>query len=510
MVTKKDPSIDFEDIEMTSKDATLDVKDKEKGVKNSLINDDIDKDNIDKKDVAKAKKKAPAKKSPPKKKGGGGKHWPVLGPIGNLVKVTNPDKKDVIDLTFRLHKLTGAILVLCTVLVTSKQFFGENIYCMLWAEEADVDINMFESYCFMKATFTLSPTEILEDVTDKHMKAHDGVYPGDHGDDPSSVFHNYYQWVCFVLFLQAMGFYAPYMAWTRSENGRLEKLITKIDTDPLTEVPLDEQVEGLAKYLASHPGTFNNYALQFFVYGLANLANVIGQMYFMHLFLGGKFLQYGLSLLPQNSLMDQSELSQMMETVFPKVTKCTMNLFGASGKVVKESGLCTLPQNILNEKLYLFFWVWFGILALWTILYNVQKLLVLSCSCYRKALLLHSSNTVSQITVQRIINHSSYGDFILLTLIQKNIEPPQFRALLVGLGDELSSLSSAACNDDGTSPSPLHFHPYVDNTDGKMNQQRQPTQDTDDTLEEYLKPSIPRKNYGCLDGNMIVPVLPLQ
>ena len=60
------------------------------------------------------------------------------------------------------------------------------------------------------------------------MKAHHGVYPGEHEEDPDTVFHNYYQWVCFVLFLQAMGFYAPYIAWRNTENGRLEKLIAEV------------------------------------------------------------------------------------------------------------------------------------------------------------------------------------------------------------------------------------------------------------------------------------------
>jgi len=312
-----------------------------------------------------------------------------------------------------------------------------------------------------------------------------------------------------------MGFYAPYIAWRNTENGRLEKLIAEIESDPLTEVPLDQQVEGLAKYLASHPGTFNNYAIKFFVYGLANLANVIGQMYFMHLFLGGQFLEYGLSL-----LSNQSELYFTMERVFPKVTKCTMNLFGASGKIVKESGLCTLPQNILNEKLYLFFWIWFGILAFATLLYNLQKLLMMSCSCYRKALLIHSSNSVPLLTIQRILKHSSYGDFILLMFIQSNIEPPQFTALLTSLGDELRcgypSSGDHDGSDDGTSPSPLHFHPYVDNTGDNLTPYVNNCPEVERTVPEIVEAPAefkPRKldaadkPYGCLDGNMkVVPL----
>ena len=61
MATKKDPSTDFEDIE--GKDATLDVKDKDKDMKTSPNNDDIVKDNVEKKDETTVKKKTAAKKT---------------------------------------------------------------------------------------------------------------------------------------------------------------------------------------------------------------------------------------------------------------------------------------------------------------------------------------------------------------------------------------------------------------------------------------------------------------
>lgn len=48
-----------------------------------------------------------------------------------------------------------------------------------------------------------------------------------------------------------------------------------------------------------------------------------------------------------------------MDIVFPKVTKCTFHKFGPSGTIEKFDGLCILPLNILNEKIYVFLWFWF-------------------------------------------------------------------------------------------------------------------------------------------------------
>jgi hypothetical protein len=47
-----------------------------------------------------------------------------------------------------------------------------------------------------------------------------------------------------------------------------------------------------------------------------------------------------------------------MSKIFPKVTKCTFHLYGPSGSIQNKDGLCVLPLNIINEKIYIFLWFW--------------------------------------------------------------------------------------------------------------------------------------------------------
>jgi hypothetical protein len=47
-----------------------------------------------------------------------------------------------------------------------------------------------------------------------------------------------------------------------------------------------------------------------------------------------------------------------MARIFPKVTKCTFNFYGPSGTLQSRDGLCALPLNILNDKIFVFLWFW--------------------------------------------------------------------------------------------------------------------------------------------------------
>ena len=46
-----------------------------------------------------------------------------------------------------------------------------------------------------------------------------------------------------------------------------------------------------------------------------------------------------------------------------KVAKCTFERFGPSGTIEVFDGLCVLPINIINEKIYIFLWFWFILLG---------------------------------------------------------------------------------------------------------------------------------------------------
>ena len=45
--------------------------------------------------------------------------------------------------------------------------------------------------------------------------------------------------------------------------------------------------------------------------------------------------------------------------IFPKMTKCNLQMYGPSGSIMNYDGLCVLPVNVLNEKIFLIVWAIF-------------------------------------------------------------------------------------------------------------------------------------------------------
>merc|ERR1711874_758625 len=91
------------------------------------------------------------------------------------------------------------VLVCASVLVTSRQYIGDPIDCM-----ADgVPGGIMDTYCWIHGTFSIP----------ERWEGKEGVY------------HKYYQWVCYVLFLQAGLFYFPRQLWKTMEGGRLRMLV---------------------------------------------------------------------------------------------------------------------------------------------------------------------------------------------------------------------------------------------------------------------------------------------
>lgn len=350
----------------------------------------------------------------------------VFGSVKGLLKI---DSVCIDNNIFRLHyKATVVILVAFSLLVTSRQYIGDPIDCIV----DDIPLNVMDTYCWIYSTFTI-PNRLTGRV------GQDIVQPGvaSHVDGKDEVkYHKYYQWVCFVLFFQAMLFYVPRYLWKTWEGGRIKMLVLDLNCPIVSDECKSDRKKLLVDYFTTNLHLQNFYAFRFFICEVLNFINVVGQIFFMDFFLDGEFSTYGSDVLKFTE-MEPEEREDPMSRVFPKVTKCTFHKYGPSGSVQKFDGLCVLPLNIVNEKIYVFLWFWFVFLSVLSGISLIYRCCVIMGPKLRLYLLRAKCRIASSEQVETIADKCEIGDWFVLYQLGKNIDPLIFKEVISDLSKKL-------------------------------------------------------------------------
>jgi len=136
------------------------------------------------------------------------------------------------------------------------------------------------------------------------------------------------------------------------------------------------------------------------------------------------------------------------------MTKCTFHEFGPSGQVQRFDGLCMLPLNIINEKIYVFLWFWFIILALvsgLSLLYRLTVVLISQARMYR---LRAQAWVAPRSAMELVVRKCQIGDWFVLLLLGKNIDPLVYKEVICDLARRYEGLYYS--QDDEPQPSFVH------------------------------------------------------
>ena len=350
--------------------------------------------------------------------------------LGSLKKISKLDETCIDNNVFRLHyKATVVMLVAASILVTGRQYFGDPIECI---QRDDIPQRVMDTFCWIHSTFTLPGSLNKKVGIEIPAPGVDNYKPGDH-----KVYHKYYQWVCFVLFIQAIFFYTPRYIWKMWEGGRLRSLVLNLNCPVLSRKDKTENIQLLTYYLKLNLRNHDNYFYCFVFCEFLNFINVVMQMYLVDAFLGGAFSSYGFDVLSYSE-MEFDERVDPMIRVFPRLTKCTFHKFGSSGDVQKHDALCLLPLNIINEKIYIFLWFWFVILAIISGFIMIYRLATIFFPRLRYITLRSRARISDRYHLRLVMETSKIGDWFLLHLLCKNLDPLNFRELMQELTKELN------------------------------------------------------------------------
>lgn len=344
-----------------------------------------------------------------------------------LKKFIHADRVCIDNSIFRIcTKVSFVVLVSISLLITSRQYIGEPMECIV----DDIPKKVMNSFCWFHSTYTL-PNRLVGVI------GRDFVQPGVASElkgGNAIKYHRYYQWVCFALFLQALCFYLPRYIWKCFEDGRLKVLCEDLKNPMLANDIKKTRKISLMHYFNEHLNQQNFYAYRFFLCEFLNFANAVGQVYFTNYFLDGEFMSYGIEVMREHHQVSP------MTRVFPKVTKCTFHKYGGSGSIQKFDGLCVLAVNALNEKVYLFLWFWLFSLCILSGLALIYRSLI----CYSPKLRFQLLQTRARLASPRELRHILYrfkiGDWFCFYQLSKNIDPVIFKEICRDLSLKLYNI----------------------------------------------------------------------
>lgn len=377
--------------------------------------------------------------------------------IAGFVKVRFLVDKAIIDnMVFRCHyRITSAILFLCCVLCTANSLIGDAINCI---NDGAIPGQVINTYCWITSTFTLPHQQGKPVGT--HV-AHPGL--GNYVDNEHETrYHAYYQWVPFMLFFQGLLFYVPHYLWKNWEEGKVRMISDGMRGAMAgTREDRKDRQSRLVQYIIDTLHLHNTYAAGYFICEALNFINVVGNIFFVDVFLGGTFMTYGTEVI-QFSGRNQENRTDPMIAVFPRVTKCTFHKYGPSGTIQKHDAMCVLALNIINEKIFIFLWFWFIILAVLSSLALMYSLVIVVLPSIRETILKRRFRFGTPTGVSSLVEKTQVGDFLLLHLLGQNMNMVVFGEIL----DELSQkLNDYMHNNVPTAPSTMEMSPIYPSKD---------------------------------------------
>ncbi|GAB6024878.1 hypothetical protein CHUAL_009991 [Chamberlinius hualienensis] len=347
--------------------------------------------------------------------------------LKNLLKV---NRIHIDGSVFRLHyHITVIILISFSLIVTTRQYVGNPIECI---HSKDVTENMVNTFCWIHSTYTIPKAY--------HKKVGTEIpYPGiDRAPEMSDrKYHKYYQWVCFMLFFQAVLFYIPRWLWKNWESGKIEALMMGLHLGVFTEAEKKFKKKLLMDYLWDNRCNHNWWAVRYFLCEFLSLTNVVGQLFLMDRFFEGEFLTYGIKVI-QFSESDQDDRNDPMLFIFPRITKCHFHKYGASGEVEKHDAICVLPLNIVNEKIYIFLWFWFIILLILTAMVLIFRVVIFCCVRMRVFLLYVRFRIIPRDQINELVKRTEIGDWFLFYMLGQNVDTLIFKDIIVDLAKRLA------------------------------------------------------------------------
>ncbi|KAL5251420.1 hypothetical protein ACHWQZ_G016952 [Mnemiopsis leidyi] len=273
-----------------------------------------------------------------------------------------PKYKTIDGAIERLNRRTlTTIFILLCVVATQDGILGAKIHC-----------NGFESFKrrrFVKGLFTnrfayhKPPEQLPGPGVVPCIRAEDGFKCSNEEKAEQQVYHLWYQWVPMYFALSAAAFYFPHIITKITIVGKLSRFVDELQRpeellgDNGSAARLGSMMARWAKLNLN--GRYGESIIKQYRVPAMELLSKMSflAMSIFHFWITAKMFPIGnyykLGLLWHRPSTDN--YTHIGDVLFPKLVGCNIKKYSLSG-LNEESGMCTLPPNVVFQYLFLITW----------------------------------------------------------------------------------------------------------------------------------------------------------
>lgn len=292
--------------------------------------------------------------------------------VRNILRAVTPLSDG--DFSDRLsYCYSTSLLVVLSAFISGWSFVGTPIQCWFPAYYKGWWIEYALDYCYVQNTYFIPFTDVKPenfwDITEHIVPIPKNI------TEREEKLIGYYQWVPFILALQAVLFYLPVVIWRSVYSSTGVKVHVICDTCSIKSnmAPADrsKNMEKIASFLAyerdindmlggrvSHAASGRFLIASYLVVKFLYALNALIQFLFVKDMLGVDSYLWGGQVL--SDLIRGREWSESGN--FPRVTLCDFEV-RVLANLHRHTVQCVLMINMFNEKIFIFLWFWLLFIA---------------------------------------------------------------------------------------------------------------------------------------------------
>lgn len=344
------------------------------------------------------------------------------------------------NLVFALScRTTPTIFLILAGLIFFQRISNEHINCYVPSDE-DIRAQAVNQYCFVTGTYTVTS------YSPGLIKLGKGLpYPGVGPHVPTGgtevKYHMYFQWVPFLLFIQAILLSVPTPVWKGLSGDTLSRYCRDVVESSEDQRQAATRFNRNVKIRDHKSYARNRFLIELIIVGVTTLC-----FYLSDLILAEDFLNLGMkvgsSLNNRHPSIFQQNQTNPLDLVFPKMSKCEFKKFGPGGSIIPYDILCVMTLNVIHEKVFIFQWFWFVLLLLLQAGNLVWRLVFWSTKWARhhpiekmwdSAYLEGISEDDFKMDVKKLLNKLNYSDWVILVTIGRSVGSKMFTKFLSSL-----------------------------------------------------------------------------